>query len=212
MRRRTKDAVLWKLRPDRADHRVELSAKHAHIYGTQLQRQRQKVLGLVGDVTKHRFEILKSLTILRQMALDPALVDDEHEGVGSAKLDRLVDDLTQVLAEEPGALVFSQFTRYLAPGCGTATPPASTTLPRRPHPPARGRHLRFKDGDVPVFVISLKAGGVGHQPHRGRLLLRARPLVEPGHRDPGRRPGPPHRPDQPRGRLPPRLGRHHQER
>ncbi|MEZ5183730.1 MAG: DEAD/DEAH box helicase [Acidimicrobiales bacterium] len=163
MRRRTKDAVLTELPPKiEQTIEVELSAKHARIYGTQLQRQRQKVLGLVGDVTKHRFEILKSLTILRQMALDPALVDDEHEGVGSAKLDRLVDDLTQVLAEGHRALVFSQFTRYLArvrerldaAGIDHAYLDGRTRQ-------REAAISRFKDGDVPVFVISLKAGGVG---------------------------------------------------
>ena len=41
------------------------------IYETQLQRQRQKVLGLVGDVQKHRFEILRSLTC-----------DDQYFSVG----------------------------------------------------------------------------------------------------------------------------------
>jgi len=115
MRRRTKDAVLTELPPKTEQTiEIELGARHARIYQTQLQRQRQKVLGLVGDVQKHRFEILRSLTILRQLALDPGLIDDAHDTVGSAKLDRLLDDLAQVVAEGHRALVFSQFTRYLA--------------------------------------------------------------------------------------------------
>ena len=40
-----------------------------------LQRERQKVLGLLGDLNRNRFEILRSLTLLRQASLDPALVD-----------------------------------------------------------------------------------------------------------------------------------------
>jgi SNF2 family DNA or RNA helicase len=114
MRRHTKDAVLTELPPKiEQTVEVELSARHARIYQTQLQRQRQKILGLVGDVNRNRFEILKSLTMLRQLALDPGLVDEAHDGVGSAKLDRLLDDLGQVVAEGHRALVFSQFTRYL---------------------------------------------------------------------------------------------------
>lgn len=163
MRRRTKDAVLTEL-PPKIEQTVdiELGARHARIYATQLQRQRQKVLGLVGDVQRHRFEILKSLTVLRQLALDPGLVDDQHDTVGSAKLDRLMDDLDQVVAEGHRALVFSQFTRYLARVRTRldAAGIAYSYLDGR----TRKRDLavgRFKDGDAPVFVISLKAGGFG---------------------------------------------------
>jgi superfamily II DNA or RNA helicase len=163
LRRRTKDAVLQDLPPKTEQTiEVELSSRHARIYATQLQRQRQKVLGLVGDVQKHRFEILKSLTILRQLALDPGLVDEGHTEVGSAKLDRLVDDLTQVVAEGHRALVFSQFTRYLA------RVRARLDVAGIEHSYLDGRTRkreqaisRFKDGDAPVFVISLKAGGFG---------------------------------------------------
>jgi SNF2 family DNA or RNA helicase len=163
MRRRTKDAVLTELPPKTEQTiEIELGARHARIYQTQLQRQRQKVLGLVGDVQRHRFEIFKSLTLLRQLSLDPALVDEAHETVGSAKLDRLVDDLQQILAEGHRALVFSQFTRYLA-RVRTRLDAAGIE-----HAYLDGRTRNrakaigsFKDGDVPVFVISLKAGGVG---------------------------------------------------
>ncbi len=163
MRRRTKDAVLDDLPPKTEQTvEVELSPRHARIYQTQLQRQRQKVLGLVGDVQQNRFEILKSLTLLRQLSLDPGLTDPKHDAVGSAKLDRLVDDLTQVVAEGHRALVFSQFTRYLA------------RVRKRlddagiDHAYLDGRTRKrdaaisaFKDGGLPVFVISLKAGGFG---------------------------------------------------
>ena len=163
MRRRTKAEVLTELPPKTEQIvDVELSPRHMRLYQSQLQRQRQKVLGLVNDVDKHRFEILKSLTILRQMSLDPVLVDPAHDGVGSAKLDRLVDDLTQMVAEGHRALVFSQFTRYLKlvkgrlddAGIGYAYLDGRTR--KRDEAIAR-----FKDGDVPVFVISLKAGGFG---------------------------------------------------
>jgi superfamily II DNA or RNA helicase len=163
MRRRTKEAVLTELPPKTEQTvEIELNARHARIYATQLQRQRQKVLGLVGDVQRNRFEILKSLTILRQLALDPGLVDEADDDVGSAKLDRLVDDLTQVVAEGHRALVFSQFTRYLArvrtrlDAAGITHSYLDGSTRNRPEAIAR-----FKDGDAPVFVISLKAGGFG---------------------------------------------------
>jgi SNF2 family DNA or RNA helicase len=116
----------------------------------------------VDDVERNRFEILKSLTILRQLSLDPALIDDRHDAVGSAKLDRLVEDLTQVVAEGHRALVFSTFTRFLTrakarldhAGIGYSYLDGRTR--KRDQAIAA-----FKDGDVPVFLISLKAGGFG---------------------------------------------------
>jgi SNF2 family DNA or RNA helicase len=163
MRRRTKLAVLTELPPKTEQVvEVELSARHAKIYQTQLQRERQKVLGLVGDLQKNRFTIFKSLTLLRQLALDPGLVDDTHDTVGSAKLDRLLDDLSQVIAEGHRALVFSQFTRYLRrvrdrlDDAGIVYSYLDGRTRKRDEAIAR-----FKDGEVPVFVISLKAGGFG---------------------------------------------------
>ncbi len=163
MRRRTKDAVLDDL-PPKTEQVIEvaLNPQHARIYQTQLQRQRQKVLGLVGNVQQNRFEILKSLTLLRQLSLDPGLVDPDHETVGSAKIDQLVEDLTQIIAEGHRALVFSQFTRFLA-RVRTRLDEAGIA-----HAYLDGRTRNrdeaissFKDGDLPVFVISLKAGGFG---------------------------------------------------
>jgi SNF2 family DNA or RNA helicase len=163
LRRRTKDAVLTELPPKTEQTvEIELNARHARIYETQLQRQRQKVLGLVGDVQKHRFEILKSLTLLRQLALDPALIDESHDHIGSAKLDRLLDDLTQVIAEGHRALVFSQFTRYLARVRARLDDAGITYSYLDGRTRKRDEAIsRFKDGDAPVFVISLKAGGFG---------------------------------------------------
>jgi len=163
MRRRTKGEVLTELPPKiEQTIDIELGPRHRRIYEAQLQRQRQKVLGLVGDVDKHRFEILRSLTILRQLSLDPGLVDASHDDVGSAKIDRLVEDLEQVIAEGHRALVFSQFTSYLA------RVRSQLDAAGIDHAYLDGRTRdrdaaisSFKDGDAPVFVISLKAGGVG---------------------------------------------------
>src|SRR5262249_8253405 len=151
MRRRTKDAVLTEL-PPKTEQTVEvaLESRHARIYSTQLQRERQKVLGLVGDMRKNRFEILRSLTLLRQLALDPGLVDQAHAHVGSAKLDRLVDDLSQIVAEGHRALVFSQFTRFLTRVRGRLDDAgiAYSYLDGRTRKRAEAI-AHFKDGDAP---------------------------------------------------------------
>jgi SNF2 family DNA or RNA helicase len=141
---------------------VQLTPRHRKIYETHLQRERQNVLGLLGDFDRQRIAIFRSLTRLRQLSLDAALVDPEYDGVGSAKIDALVDHLLEVVAEGHRALVFSQFTTFLArvrkrldaEGIGSQYLDGRT---RRRSEVVSG----FKRGDASVFLISLKAGGVG---------------------------------------------------
>ena len=49
---------------------VELHPRHQRIYQTHLQRERQKVLGLIEDLDSNRFTMLRSLTLLRRLSLD----------------------------------------------------------------------------------------------------------------------------------------------
>jgi superfamily II DNA or RNA helicase len=163
MLRRTKDSVVTDL-PTKQEQvvKVELSEKHRKIYDTHLQHERQKVLQLVEEMDRNRFTIFQSLTLLRLLALDASLVDDEYAKVGSAKLDVLQEHLDALLPEGHRALVFSQFTSFLrmaadrldAQGIKYAYLDGST---RRREEAIN----EFKDGDAPVFLISLKAGGFG---------------------------------------------------
>jgi superfamily II DNA or RNA helicase len=161
--RRTKEVVAADLPPKQEQVlEVSLTPRHRSIYETHLQRERQAVLGLVDDFDKHRIAIFGSLTRLRQLSLDAALVDKEYDGVGAAKVDVLVDHLFEVAAEGHRALVFSQFTTFLrrirdrldAEGIASSYLDGSTR--RRPQVIES-----FRTGDDPVFLISLKAGGVG---------------------------------------------------
>ena len=75
--RRTKEQVAADL-PAKTEQvlTVELGAKHRKAYDQRLARERQRILGLLEeDTVQSRFIALKALTTLRQMALDPALVD-----------------------------------------------------------------------------------------------------------------------------------------
>jgi superfamily II DNA or RNA helicase len=163
VKRRTKDLVAPEL-PAKQDQilDVELTPRHRKFYDTRLQRERQKVLGLLDDMQRNRFTILKSLTVLRQLALHPGLVDPAHDGVAAAKIDVLAEHLREVAAGGHRALVFSQFTRFLgkvrdrldAEGIDYCYLDGRT----RDRPKAI---QRFKEGDAPVFLISLKAGGFG---------------------------------------------------
>jgi hypothetical protein len=161
--RRTKDFVAADLPPKQEQVlEVELTPRHRRVYDTHLQRERQTVLGLVGDLDRHRVAIFRSLTRLRQLSLDAALVSEEYDGIGSAKLDLLVDHLTEVLAEGHRALVFSQFTSFLRRVRARLDDEgiASTYLDGRTR--RRGDVVAgFKSGEAAVFLISLKAGGVG---------------------------------------------------
>ncbi|HEY0239213.1 MAG TPA: DEAD/DEAH box helicase, partial [Friedmanniella sp.] len=164
--RRTKELVAGELPPKQIQVvEVELSPQHRTLYDTHLARERQRLLKLLDDpegVEKNRITILASLTRLRQLALDPVLVDPVHEAVGSAKIDELLDRLTELVAEGHRALVFSQFTRFLgrvrsrldAAGIGYAYLDGRTRK--------RAEVVdAFRQGGAPVFLISLKAGGVG---------------------------------------------------
>lgn len=162
MLRRTKEAVATELPPKQEQVlSIELAPGHRRLYDRQLQAERKKVLGLVGDVNRNRIAILRSLTVLRQLSLSPALVDPDHAGT-SAKIDTLAELLTELAAEGHRALVFSQFTSFLAlvrkrldaEGIGYQYLDGRT----------RDREARvaaFRAGDDPAFLISLKAGGFG---------------------------------------------------
>jgi superfamily II DNA or RNA helicase len=163
MLRRTKDQVVAELPPKQEQVLdVVLNPKHQKVYQTHLQRERQKVLGLLDDLDKNRFQIFRSLTLLRQLSLDPGLVDPTYAHVPSSKADAFLDQLREVVAEGHRALVFSQFTGFLkvirdrldAEGI------AYCYLDGRTRKRA-ARIDEFKTGDAPVFLISLKAGGVG---------------------------------------------------
>jgi len=161
--RRTKDLVASDLPPKQEQVlEVQLSPAHRRLYETHLQRERQNVLGLLGDFDRQRIAIFRSLTRLRQLSLDAALVDPAYDGVASAKTEVLVDHLLEIVAEGHRALVFSQFTSFLTRVRRRLDEEgiASKYLDGRTR--RRGEVIEdFKRGEGAVFLISLKAGGVG---------------------------------------------------
>jgi superfamily II DNA or RNA helicase len=160
--RRTKDAVATELPPKQEQVlSVALEPAHRRLYDRHLAAERKRVLGLVDDLDTNRITILRSLTLLRQLSLSPALIDDDLPGT-SAKIDALVDLVQELAAEGHRALVFSQFTSFLALVRKRldAERIAYSYLDGR----TRKREERitaFREGADPVFLISLKAGGFG---------------------------------------------------
>ncbi|WP_424935761.1 MULTISPECIES: DEAD/DEAH box helicase [Bacteria] len=161
--RRTKELVASDL-PERQEQvlRIELGAAHRARYDAALQRERQKVLGLLPDLDRHRFTVFRSLTLLRMMSLAPGLVSPGDADIGSSKLDALVEHIAELRAEGHRALVFSQFTSFLrlaerrlrAAGMRTAYLDGATR-------DRTAEIARFRAGEDDAFLLSLKAGGVG---------------------------------------------------
>lgn len=163
MLRRNKELVATELPPKTEQIlEVELSAKHRKVYDTYLHRERSRVLGLLDDMDTNRFEIFRSLTLLRQASLDVSLVDAAHAAVPSTKLEMLAEMVGDVVAEGHKVLVFSQFTRFLTSatemikGLGIEVAYLDGKTKDR-----QGAIEKFREGDASVFLISLKAGGFG---------------------------------------------------
>jgi SNF2 family DNA or RNA helicase len=115
---------------------------------------------LASDQAKERFSAVQSQS--RQAALSVELVDPTRHKVPSTKLDALMEMLDEVVSDGHRVLVFSQFTRFLSMARDRIR------ARRIAHCYLDGRTRRraavlddFRKGDVPVFLISLKAGGFG---------------------------------------------------
>ena len=161
--RRTKDLVAAELPPKQEQVLdVELEPRHRRIYDTHLAKERQKILGLVEDFDRNRMAIFTALTRLRQLALDPALVDPAHDRVGSAKIDLLTEHLVEITAEGHRSLVFSTFTSFLRRVRDRLTDEGVPTVYLDGATRDREAVIEaFRAGQAPVFLISLKAGGTG---------------------------------------------------
>jgi SNF2 family DNA or RNA helicase len=163
IKRRTKEQVAADL-PEKQEQvlEVELHPRHRKLYQTHLQRERQKVLRLIDDINANRFTILTSLTRLRQLSLHAALVDSAQADLPCSKIDTLLEQITDVAAGGHRALVFSQFTGFLAHVRGRLDAAGIRYCYLDGKTRDRAAVLRrFKDGTDPVFLISLKAGGFG---------------------------------------------------
>lgn len=164
MLRRTKELVAKDL-PEKQEQvvKVELEGAHRRIYDSVLQRERKKVLGLINDMDKNRFIVFRSITLLRMLALDPALVDDGGDkNAPSTKLQVLFERLDEVVSEGHRVLVFSQFTSFLARVAEQLRERQVAYQYLDGSTRDRADVIRdFREGNDPVFLISLKAGGFG---------------------------------------------------
>ena len=130
-----------------ADQQVRRVLKHQNFPG--------------GQIT-----ILDALLKLRQVCCDPYLLKGQRTpaGMERAKLEWLSDNLPMMVEEGRRILIFSQFTemldliamRLVAQNLGFLVLSGKTSIAKR------GAVVQqFQEGQVPIFLISLKAGGVG---------------------------------------------------
>ena len=163
MLRRTKEQVVKDL-PEKQEQviELELNPQHRKVYQQHLQRERQKVLGLIDDLQTNRFVIFRSLTLLRQLSLDASLVDEKYAKIPSTKLDALMEQVADVVAEGHRTLIFSQFTGFLDKVRHRMDAAGIEYCYLDGHTRHRSAVLaEFKSGSAPIFLVSLKAGGVG---------------------------------------------------
>ncbi len=164
--RRSKSEVLKEL-PERTEMNlyVELSNQERRRYDEMRMAALGEIDQIAGlpDTQDQRFRILALLTRLRQLACHVGLVDEAWEGT-SAKLDLLVETLQELRDEGHRALVFSQFTSYLALIRQALDAAGITYQYLDGSTPAKARQERvdaFQAGQSDAFLISLKAGGTG---------------------------------------------------
>ena len=167
MLRRTKAVVASELPPKvETVMRVELSGKQADLYETirlGMEKTVREALSAKG-LAKSHITILDALLKLRQVCCDPQLVPlaAAKKVKASAKLEQLMEMLPEMLAEGRRILLFSQFTSMLT------LIEAELAARQLPWVKLTGQSQKrdslieqFTSGQVPLFLISLKAGGVG---------------------------------------------------
>jgi SNF2 family DNA or RNA helicase len=167
MLRRRKDEVAKELPAKTTIIRsVELEGGQRDLYETVRAAMHEKVREAIAEqgLGRSRIVVLDALLKLRQVCCDPHLVKlTKATSVKvSAKLELLLTMLPALIEEGRRVLLFSQFTGMLAliaaaaenAGIAYVTLTGDTTDRVTPV-------RRFQEGEVPLFLISLKAGGVG---------------------------------------------------
>ncbi len=165
--RRTKAEVATELPPKHTIlRRITLAPEQRELYETIRMTMLEKVREQVAErsLSQSRIVVLDALLKLRQACCDPRLVKLASARLieTSSKLEDLLEMITEMVPEGRRILLFSQFTSMLdliKPRLDAAGIPfvELTGDTRDRAEPVRA----FQAGEVPVFLISLKAGGRG---------------------------------------------------
>jgi SNF2 family DNA or RNA helicase len=134
-----------------------------------------------GGGGQYKIQVLEALLRLRQAACHPGLIDKKKVAEPSAKIDTLLAQLEQVLEENHKALVFSQFTSLLAIlrlRLDAANIPYAYLDGRTRDRQARVEQFQ-NDPNTKLFLISLKAGGLGLNLHAAEYVYLLDPWWNP---------------------------------
>ncbi|SCD87354.1 Helicase conserved C-terminal domain-containing protein [Streptomyces sp. DfronAA-171] len=165
-RRKSDPGVAPELPPKtETDHPVSLTAEQTRLYEEQVRATMAEIRSAKGIARSGL--VLRLLTGLKQICNHPAqfLKEGEPELSGrSGKLALLDELLDTILAADGAVLVFTQYVamarlleRHLRErGIAAQLLHGGTPVPRREE-----MVRRFQDGEVPVFLLSLKAAGTG---------------------------------------------------
>ena len=164
--RRTKEQVAKDL-PDRLEQTIycEMEPAQRQLYDELRQYYRATIAGLIErrGIKQSKIQILEALLRLRQAACHPALIDKKRSEESSAKLEVLALQLNDLLEEGHKILVFSQFTSFLSIIRDRLD--RANVLYEYLDGKTRDRQARVErfqqDPDCKLFLISLKAGGLG---------------------------------------------------
>jgi superfamily II DNA or RNA helicase len=163
--RRTKAEVVQDL-PEKFEQTLfcDLEPEQRKLYESLKAHYRQALLRKeASELGRSKIEVLEALLRLRQAACHPGLIDPERSGDASAKLDMLIPQLVEVAEEGHKVLVFSQFTKFL--GLVRDRLDAEGLKYEYLDGRTRNREERVEkfqnDPTIPLFLISLKAGGLG---------------------------------------------------
>jgi SNF2 family DNA or RNA helicase len=167
MLRRLKDEVAAELPPKTIIVRtVELAGRQRDLYEAVRSAMQERVRSAITaqGLARSQLVVLDALLKLRQVCCDPRLVKlgQAARTEESGKLELLLEMVPELIEEGRRILLFSQFTGMLAliaaafdaAGIGYLTLTGDTSDRATPV-------KRFEQGEAPVFLISLKAGGVG---------------------------------------------------
>ena len=165
--RRTKSQVATDLPPKHTIlRRINLAPAQRELYetirGTLYDKVREKIAEL--SPARSRIVVLDALLKLRQVCCDPRLVKIPSARLvtASSKLDSLLEMIDEMIVEGRRILLFSQFTSMLDLIKPRLTEAGLKFVELRGDTRNRAEPVRmFENGDVPLFLISLKAGGQG---------------------------------------------------
>ena len=165
--RRTKEAVAPDLPPlNQEVHYCEPTVAQWSLYEKTKSGVRNLFLGISeqGVAQQSHILMLQHLTRLRLIANHPVLIDKTYTG-GSGKADEVFGMIRQIVAGHHKVLIFSQFVKHLnlvAENLSrSGIPFLRLTGSDRETTRAAAIRQFEKDPEIPVFLISLKAGGTG---------------------------------------------------